>query len=310
VKGAGDLIGRPRWRIIRVLFQQLPHRTNGVRTDNQQPQEHPEQEDLLAQSIAAMQEFLARNWLHMVLVVAVAATAVVLWRVYTYRHQTHVMAAWGELGSLPATELQLLVAPQQAAQVRQEAVTAVEDILQNSPRTSATPWALLQLGSLQADGGNWAAAARAFSDLSTNYPKSEPVAAARAALATSMEGLGKYKEAAAIYKDLAGGEQPYYLLSAGRCLELAGEPDAARQFYEKLRDLKTTDEDLVQMAAARLDDIALGQPLPPPPAVQPSAAPAVPAPLLAPSVPPATATGAPPAVPPAAPSGDAGGENR
>ena len=216
------------------------------------------------------------------------------------------MDAWGELASLPATELRFLVEPKQAAQIRQEAVTAVEDIVQNSPRTSATSWALLQLGSLQADGGNWAAAARAFSDLTTKYPKSEPIGAARAALATSLESLGRYKEAAGIYEDLAGGDQPYYLLSAGRCLELAGELGPAKQFYEKLRGLKTTDEDLVQMAGARLDDIALGQPLLPPPVVEPAVEPAVPAPLLGPAVPPAAAVGAPPAVQPEG----AGGENR
>jgi len=224
------------------------------------------------------------------------------WGIYSNRHQAHTMAAWAELGSLPGGELQFIVQPQQAAQLRQEAVTVTQDILENSPHTSATPWMLLQLGSLQADSGDWTAAARSFSDLTTKYPKSEPDAAGMAALAASLESLGKYKEAGDLYEELAaGGGHPYHTLSAARCRELSGDLTAAKKLYEELRNLKTKDLDLVDMARARLDDIALGRPLPVPPPVTPTSLASAPAPPPAVSV--ATPVGAPALVPALTPVG-------
>ncbi len=268
----------------------------------QQPSQQPVEEDLLSQSLRSAEEFFAHNWLHLILILATIGAAAIAWQVYTYRHQSHTMTAWGELGSLPGSELQFLVEPQQAAQLRQEAVTVTEDILKNSPHTSATPWMMLQLGSLQADSGDWTAASRAFSDLTTDYPKSEAAEAGKAALAASLESLGKYKEAGDLYESLAaGGTHPYRLLSAARCRELAGDLDAAKKLYGQVRDLKTKDEDLADLAAARLDDIALGKRLLPPPPVEPAAAPTVPA--LTPSILPTTPVGAPAAVPATTPVG-------
>jgi len=271
-----------------------------VGNDNQQPPQQPAEEDLLSQAMAAAQEFFAANWLHLVLVLAVVGAVAMGWRIYNYRHQAHTMTAWAELGSLPGGELQFILQPEQAEQIRQEAVTVTQDILQNSPQTSATPWVLLQLGSLQASSGDWTAAARSFSDLTTKYPESQPADPGKAALAASLESLGKYKEAADLYEGLAaGGGHPYHLLSAARCRELSDDLAAAKRLYGELRDMKAGDADLADMAAARLDDISLGHPLPVPPPVTPAAP--VPAPGMVPSVPAATQVGAPLAVPPVAP---------
>jgi hypothetical protein len=290
----------------------------------QQQQPPQPEEDLLALSLAGAKKFFIANWLHMIFVLALIAAVILAVHTYQLRQEAHVMAAWGELGSLPADELQFVGQPEQAAQIRKEAMTAVEDVVQQSPKGPAVPWALLQLGSLQADGGDWTAAARTFSDLAAKYPTSEPVSTARAALATSLEGLAKYKEAADIYEKLAGVDQPYYLLSAARCRELAGEPEPAKLLYQKVRDTATKDESLMRIAAARLQDLAMGEPLTMPAVVQAAkaAVPAAPVAPVAPAAPPA-ATVAPPPSPaapgsapaeqppqPAAQPGRAGGENR
>ena len=291
-------------------------------TDNQPkplrvppPQQQPQpEEDLLAASIRDARTFFVTNWLHIIFALALVAAGVMGWHIYQLRQESKVMAAWSELGSLPANELQFMGQPEQVSQLRKEAMTATQDVVQHPAQKSAVPWALLQLGSLQADGGDWAAAAGTFTELTTKHPESEAAGAARAALATSLESLGKYKEAAVEYEALAGGEQAYFLLCAGRCRELAGETDAAKQLYTKLRGLPSKDEALDRMAAARLDDLALGQPLPPPPAMLAVSALPLPAPSMLPAVPPDTAVGQPPvpavpAVPPAQP-GNTAGENR
>ena len=270
----------------------------------QQPSQHPTDEDVLAHTLKSAEEFLSHNWLHLILILAIVGAGIVAWRVYSYRRQSHTMTAWGELGSLPGSELQFLVEPQQATQLRQEAITVSEDILKNSPHTSATPWLMLQVGSLQADSDDWTAASRAFSKLTTDYPESEAAEPGKAALAASLESLGKYKEAGDLYQSLAaGGTHPYRLLSAARCRELAGDLDAAKKLYEKVRDLKTKDEDLADMAVARLEDIGLGKRLLPPPPLK-SAAPAIaaPVPALEPSALPTPPAGTPEKAPAPAPT--------
>jgi TolA-binding protein len=282
-----------------------------VLNNKQQPHEQqPQEEDVLSRVLQSTRQFFAENWLHLILVVAIIGAGIMVWQLYLTRHTANVMAAWNELGGVPASELSLMVEqPQQAEQLRKEAITVTEDILQSSPHSSAAPWALLQLGSLQAGSGDWKAAASSFADLTAGYPKSEPIETARAALATSLESLGEYKKAGDLYQALAGSGQPYHLLSAARCRELSGDLADAKNLYEQLRDTKDGDEDLREIAQARLSDMELGQPLPPPPAAQPQAlqaAPAAPAegPPAAPAEPaapaaPAAPSGAQPAAPPA-----------
>ena len=285
---------RPRWRIIRWLFHEPLDRDNAVQIKNEpQPeaQQQPE-EDLLAVSLQNARKFIVANWLHIVFALALVAAIAMAVRAYEYRRQSHVLAAWGELGSVPADELQFVAQPDKVEQMRQEALTAVGDVVQHPPEAAAMPWAQLQFGSLQADGGDWTGAARTFADLTTKYPLSEPVATARAALATSLEAQGKYKEAGDIYERLAGEDQPYYLLSAARCRELAGDLDAAKQLYEKARDNAAKDQSLAQSALARLQDLAMGLPLTVPPAVQ-AAKLVVPAPVAAPVVQPPTPSATP-----------------
>jgi len=238
-----------------------------VRTETQ-PEPHPE-EDLLHRILEGAQQFLARNWLHLVLVAAVVVAAAVGLRAYQYRRQSHLMRAWGELGSLPVTELRMMLPATQAAQLRQEALVRLEDLIRNSPKSAATPWVLLQLGALRADAGDWAGAANAYSELVNDYAESEAAAAARPALATCLESLGKYRDAARAFEKLADQGEPFYLLAAGRCRELAGELGAARQLYERLAGDETLDEGLIRVAQARLSDLARGKRLPPPPPLAP-----------------------------------------
>ena len=188
-----------------------------------EPQQQQPEEDLLAASLEGARKFFVANWLHIIFALALVAAIVMAVKAYQLRRESHVLAAWGELGSVPADELEFVAQPEQAAQIRQEEITKIQDVIQHPPEAAAVPWAQLQLGSLQADGGDWTAAEHTFSVLTTKYPTSAPVGTARAAQATCLEALGKYKEAAAIYEDLAGDDQPYYLVSAARCRELAGE---------------------------------------------------------------------------------------
>ena len=266
-----------------------------------QPQQQQPEEDLLAVSLEGARKFFVANWLHIIFTLALVAAIVMAVKAYQLRRESHVLAAWGELGSVPADELQFVAQPEQAAQIRQEAMTTIQDVIQNPPEAAAVPWAQLQLGSLQADGADWTDAEHTFSVLTTKYPKSAPVATARAAQATSLEALGKYKEAGDMYEKLAGEDQPFYLLSAARCRELAGELDAAKKLYEKARDNAAKDQSMTQAATARLEDLAMGLPLTMPPVVQ-AAKLAMPEPSPAPvAVPPATAAGQPtlPSAPPA-----------
>ena len=158
-------------------------------------QQQPE-EDLLAVSLQNARKFIVANWLHIVFALALVAAIAMAVRAYEYRRQSHVLAAWGELGSVPADELQFVAQPDKAEQMRQEALTAVGDVVQHPPEAAAMPWAQLQFGSLQADGGDWTGAARTFADLTTKYPLSEPVATARAALATSLEAQASTRKRA------------------------------------------------------------------------------------------------------------------
>jgi len=102
-----------------------------------------------------------------------------------------------------------------------------------------------------------------------DYAESEAAAAARPALATCLESLGKYRDAARAFEKLADQGEPFYLLAAGRCRELAGELGAARQLYERLAGDETLDEGLIRVAQARLSDLARGKRLPPPPPLAP-----------------------------------------
>ncbi len=119
--------------------------------------------------------------------------------------------------------------------------------------------------------------------MTAKYPKSQPVGAAKGALAPAWRAWASTRKQPTCTRAWPPAHQPYPLLSAARCRELSGELGAAKTLYEKLKGLKTKDEDLVQLATARLEDIALGQPLTPPPPIQPPAAPSVPA--LAPIIP-------------------------
>jgi len=265
------------------------NRKTAVRA-NIQPEPHPE-EDLLHRAVEGARVFLAGNWLHIVLALAVVMAVAAGLNAYRYRRQTHIMKAWGEIGSLPATELRFMVHPTQAAQLRQEALVQIEDIIRNSPKTPATVWALLQLGGLQADSGNWAAAANAYSKLLADYPESEAGEAARPALATSLESLGKYREAAKIYENLIKNGDSHYLLSAGRCRELAGELGTARQLYERLAGDSTQEGALIRLAESRLSDLALGNRLPPPPPLASELQAAISLPSVVPPIPSDTTLG-------------------
>ncbi|KPK65967.1 MAG: hypothetical protein AMK73_01385 [Planctomycetes bacterium SM23_32] len=229
-----------------------------------EPRDHgPSEHELLDHVLEHVKTFLAKNGLHVALVVGLLAVAVVGYRTLSLRHQTETLTQWDAVGGSPQVAAMLFGA-EAAAGLRKHAIERCRDLLETEPKTKATPWLLLKLAGLYAQDGQWAAAADACRRLTAEYPESPAMAPGRGLLAVVLEQMGRYEEAAAAYEALAASGATRHLLSAGRDRELAGQPEAARELYRRLT-ADEVDDSLLAMARDRLADLAKGKTLEPPP---------------------------------------------
>jgi len=98
------------------------------------------------------------------------------------------------------------------------------------------------------------------------YPDHPVADMARLSLAGCLEEQARYAEAANLHGELAEARLPSHLYDEGRCWELAGAFDAAREAYRKAAEANVPD-DVREIAEARLAELANGRPLESPPKI-------------------------------------------
>lgn len=227
------------------------------------PQPLPEP-DVLAHILEQVKVFLLKNGLHLAVVIGVVLVGFVAYRTYTLRHTTQSLSQWETIGDLSETSFLFMYQPAEAADLRQSAIRQCRQIIENQPETSATPWLLLKLANLLVSGEEWSEAAQIYKRLTAEYGNEIAATWAPQGLAVALEGMGQYDEAAAIHEKLGADGRPAHLLHAGRCRELAGDVEGATHAYRKVLD-PDVPEDLRQVAAARLAELAAGKLLSAPP---------------------------------------------
>jgi len=224
---------------------------------------HVEHEKVL-KALNRLKKFLWANALHVALIIAIIALGVTGARYYIARRETTDIQAWQTLALLPDASLMMMQQEEKAAAIRGEAISACRDILDNASGTTATPWVLLRLGGLLAEEGKWESALTTYRRLLRNYRGTSAAKTAMPAYAAALEETGSYAEAASIYADLAADGQEVFLLDAGRCRELSGEPELAAAEYRRLTDTSAP-ERLRDMARTRLAALEDGRILSLPP---------------------------------------------
>ncbi|MCK4284294.1 MAG: tetratricopeptide repeat protein [Candidatus Brocadiae bacterium] len=224
----------------------------------------PPEQDVLAYILENVRAFLRKNGLHIAVVVGVVLVVVVVYRTRVLRQQARSLSQWEAVGELAETLFVYMYQPGQAADLRRSAIERCREIIEKEPKTSATPWLLVELGSLLASGGEWAEAASAYRQVMAQYPEEEAARWAREGLAGALEEMGEYAEAAATYESLAAAGPGRRLADAGRCKELAGDADGAQEAYAKALDTDIPD-DMRDIVEGRLVDLAQGNLLGAPP---------------------------------------------
>jgi len=235
-----------------------------VRTQEQT--EHPPEEELLLRLWQQAKHFVVQNWTHVLLVVALAAAVIAGWRLYSLHRRANELRAWDTLNSVPPDSALAAMPAREADERRQEAVNYLGEFLADSPRTSATPWIMLQLGNLHAALKHWPQAVQAYADLASKWPQTAAARLARPAWAAALEQMGKYAEAGNLYEAVAA-EQPRHLLAAARCRELAGDDAAAMLLYDRFLDSGAADDLLAEVAKSRLKAVREGKLLTAPPPI-------------------------------------------
>ncbi len=224
----------------------------------------PPEQDVLAYILENARAFLRKNGLHIAVVVGVVLIVVVVYRTRVLGRQARSMSQWEVVGDLTETLFISMYQPDQTGDLRRSAIEQCREIIEKEPKTSATPWLLVELGSLLGSGGEWPEAASAYRQVIAEYPEEEAARWAREGLAGALEEMGEYTEAAATYELLAATGPGRRLADAGRCKELAGDADGAQEAYAKALDTDIAD-DVRDIVEARLVALAQGNLLDAPP---------------------------------------------
>jgi TolA-binding protein len=139
-----------------------------------------------------------------------------------------------------------------------EAHKQFQAVIDRYPHTHAAQVARYFLGQTSADLGDYAAAERAFQEVSS-VRNDDLAALAKLALASVYRSQGHYKDALDIYKKLA--DKPTVsvgkataLLEEGATYEASQQPLEAKRIYEQVQKENPTTE-AAQIASARLQDI-------------------------------------------------------
>lgn len=202
-----------------------------------------------------------------VVVAVIAAAVLVAYNAYRKRIQGDEAATWEALSRLPDAANLSRMNPQDARKERQQIVESCQQTLDSRWGTSATPWVLLRLANARRELGNLEAAVAALGRLTEDYPDSRAAGMAKAPMASTLEEMGQYGEAADLYRELAEtqGKDSVHWLDVARNLELAGQPQEAMKYYKQVSGNLDESTDLAQAAAYRLKYLKEGTALTPPP---------------------------------------------
>jgi tetratricopeptide (TPR) repeat protein len=130
--------------------------------------------------------------------------------------------------------------PQATSEARQRAIAALEQVLAQHGRTSAAPVAAYQLGNLQYQSGDYAAARGAYELALAKGAVGSVRTLAASGVGYTWEAQKNYANAVTAYEALARQEAPRQfffeeaLLDLARAQALAGKPADAVVTYERL----------------------------------------------------------------------------
>ncbi|HEU4437936.1 MAG TPA: tetratricopeptide repeat protein [Methylomirabilota bacterium] len=169
---------------------------------------------------------------------AVAAAAVLvaagwLWMRTEDAHGQAALAAAADL-------VQQAEGPQATPEVRQRAITSLQQVLAEHGRTSAAPVAAYQLGNLQYQAGDYAAARGAYELALAKGASGSVRTLAASGVGYTWEAQKDYANAVTAYDALVRHESPKQfffeesLLDLARAQALAGKPADAIATYERL----------------------------------------------------------------------------
>lgn len=221
---------------------------------------------MLAHLVAHVREFLLKNALHIALVVCLVLLAVVVAKTRVLRRTTRTLKQWEVIGANPEIAM-YLYGPENALTALERAIEQCRTILEEEPKTTATPWVLLKLANLYASAQQWTRARSTYQRLIDEHAGSAAAAAARDGLAVALEEMSDYGGAADMYERLARNGPPRYLLDAGRSRELAKDALGAEANYKRLLESQAS-ERLRSLAEGRLAELAQGRLLEPPPEIK------------------------------------------
>ena len=168
-----------------------------------------------------------------VVAAGVLVTAGWLWMRTADAHGQAALAAAAEL-------VQQADGPQATPEARQRAITSLEQILAQHGRTSAAPVAAYQLGNLQYQAGDYAAARGAYELALAKGASGSVRTLAASGIGYTWEAEKNYANAVTAYEALVRQEHPKQfffeeaLLDLARAQALAGKPGDAIATYERL----------------------------------------------------------------------------
>jgi tetratricopeptide (TPR) repeat protein len=229
---------------------------------NQKGRQEPELfDELLGKTVA----FLKKNALHILLAGGLIAVGMMVYRTLVLRGEAARVNQWSAVTLYPEITV-FMAEPGAAVGLHEQTLRDCRQLLAESAETAATPWLLLKIGNLHATGSQWEKAEETYRRIGEEYPESGAAEAALPARAVALEQLGRYDEAAALYRGLQH-KDPDHLLAAGRCLELGGRREQARETYRRLLRSQAP-ERLRQMAEFRLGKLQEGKQLEAPPQLE------------------------------------------
>jgi hypothetical protein len=278
----------------------LPAHVRRRRPEKEAEEPERPEHDPLVHFMGQAKAFLLKNGLHIALVGGLIIVGIVTYKIVSIGQSTRTLSQWETISNLPQVAA-VLYPPENFATLRDISIQQCQAVLDSRPSAAIAPWVLLKLADLYAFGDQWPAAEETYKRLIAQYPGSPASEWAKPALAVTLEQMGKYTDAAALYESLAEGARPLYLADAGRCRELSGDVPGAEADYRKLLDSKVP-EAASNEVKARLVALAQGKPLTAPPLLQlpKKAAAAAPELMVVPAETPA-ARAATPAAPPKTP---------
>jgi tetratricopeptide (TPR) repeat protein len=168
-----------------------------------------------------------------VVAAGVLVTAGWLWMRTADAHGQAALAAAAEL-------VQQADGPQATPDARQQAIASLQQILAEHGRTSAAPVAAYQLGNLQYQAGDYAAARGAYELALAKGASGSVRTLAASGIGYTWEAQKNYANAVTAYETLVGQEGPKQfffeeaLLDLARAQALAGKPADAIATYERL----------------------------------------------------------------------------